>query len=214
MCGGVYKPRGVKANNGSKEGPPQQIWQSAYDEQENGEHRQRNPVPLTDPGMKFVLAEIGDVRQQRIQLVMHRSAGQNPSHVGPKPAIIRRVWIAFFIRILMVHAMRGDPENRSALEGERAASRQEILNPFWRLEAAVREQAMITHPDAETSRNPPKDEGYQERFPTEHEECSDGADVKCDHEGCCSPIYGSRKRLVALKDVCHYRVLVTVRVSH
>src|ERR1700730_17892252 len=138
MCGGVYKPSGVEAKYSSKEGSPQQVWQSAYDEQENSEQRQRNPVPLTDPDMKLVFAQVGDVRQQRIQLVVHRPAGQNPSHVGPKAAIIRRVRIAFFVRILMVHAVRGTPENRSAFECERAASRQEILYPFWRPEASVR----------------------------------------------------------------------------
>src|ERR1700730_17736257 len=158
MCGGVYKPSGVEAKYSSKEGSPQQVWQSAYDEQENSEQRQRNPVPLTDPDMKLVFAQIGDVRQQRIQHVMHRPAGHNPSHVGPKPAIIRRMWIAFFVRILMVHAMRGDPENRPAFECQRAAGGQEILNPFRRFESAMREQAMITHADAETSRNPPQEE--------------------------------------------------------
>src|SRR6267143_6449302 len=41
---GVYKPRGVKAKNGSKEGAPQQVRQSAYKKEQNAEHRQRSPV--------------------------------------------------------------------------------------------------------------------------------------------------------------------------
>src|SRR6266481_881011 len=125
----------------------------------------------------------------------------------PKPAILRRVRITCFVRILVMHAMRGDPENRSALECERAAGRQEILNPFRRLVAAVREQSMIAHADAETSRDPPEYERYQKRFPTEREECSNGANVKCEHERSCDPIHGPCKGFVALRGICHCRVL-------
>src|SRR6266576_1718309 len=105
----------------------------------------------------------------------------------PKPATSRRVRITLFVRILVMHAMRGDPENRSALECERAAGRQEILNPFRRLVAAVREQSMIAHTDAETSRKPPQYERYQERG--------------------CDPIHGPRKCFIDLQGICHCRVL-------
>ena len=138
---------------------------------------------------------------------MHGLAGDDPPHMRPQAAVLRRVRITLFVRILVMHAMRGDPENRSALECERAAGRQEILNPFRRLVAAVREQSMIAHADAETSRNPPQYERYQERFPTEHEECSDGADVKCEHERGCDPIHGPRKCFIDLQGICHCRVL-------
>src|SRR5258708_24453994 len=204
VCGGVYKPGGVKAENSSDENAPHQVRQSTNDEQENAKQRQRNPVPLADPDVELVFAKIGHVRQWRVQLVVHRLAGQNPSHVGPKPAILWGVRVALFVRILVMHAMRGDPENRSALEGERRTGRQEILDPFRGLEAAVREEAMVAHADAETPRNPPQQNRHQERFPAKREECSDGANVKCDHEKRRNPIYGPRKRLVALKDIGHY----------
>src|SRR6266550_759283 len=61
--GGVCKPRRVEAKNGSKEGAPQQVRQSAYHKQANAEHGQGNPVPLADPAMKFVFAKIGDIGQ-------------------------------------------------------------------------------------------------------------------------------------------------------
>ncbi len=139
-------------------------------------------MPLADPDMKFIFAEIGNVRQERVQLVMHGLARQNPAHVGPKAAIVRGMGIAFFVRILVMHAMGGDPENRSAFKSERAAGGQEIFHPFWSFVAAMGQQAMIAHSDAEASRNPPQKYGQQQRFPAEHKESNDGTDVKCDHE--------------------------------
>ncbi len=66
--------------------------------------------------MKLVFAEVRDIRQEGIQLVVHGPAGQDPSHVGPKSALARRVRVTFFVRILVMFAMRGDPENWSAFE--------------------------------------------------------------------------------------------------
>jgi hypothetical protein len=121
--------------------------------------------------------------------------------------------IAFLVRILVMHAMGGDPENRSAFERERAAGRQEILNPFWCFVAAMGQQAMIAHPNAQASRNPPKEYGYQERFPAEHEESNDGANMKRNHEKRSNPIHRPRKGFVGFKDAFHRLVLVTIGVS-
>src|SRR5260370_14180217 len=102
--------------------------------------------------------------------------------MGPKTAIIWRMGIAFFVRILVMHAMGGDPENRSAFKSECAAGGQEILNPFWSFVAAMRQQAMIAHSDAQTAGNPPQKYGQQQRFPAEHKESNDGTDGKCNHQ--------------------------------
>ena len=73
--------------------------------------------------MKFVFAKIRDIGQQRVQLVVHGLAGKDPSHVGPESAVARGMRIAFLVRILVMLAMRGDPENGSAFEGERCTGR-------------------------------------------------------------------------------------------
>ena len=94
---------------------------------------------LGDPNVKSIFGEIGNVAGQRGGVVMHRLAHQNPSHVRPPLAINRRMRIALLIRKLMMDAVCGHPENRTALERQCGADRQKILNPFVGLESAVRQ---------------------------------------------------------------------------
>ena len=61
---------------------------------------------------------------------MVRLAEQNPAHVRPEAADPRRVRIAGLVGVLVVHAMGRDPENRSALERQRAADGEEVLEQF------------------------------------------------------------------------------------
>src|SRR5580700_3542093 len=88
---------------------------------------------------------------------MHGLAHQDPSHMRPPLAVDGRVRIAIVVGELMMNAVRCHPENRSALERQRGAPGQEVLNPFRRPVAAMREQAVITHSNAETARNPPQE---------------------------------------------------------
>src|SRR5690348_1049333 len=106
--------------------------------------------------MKFVFAKVGDIGQKRIKFVVHGFARQDPAHVGPESAFARGVWVAFFIRVLVMLAVRGDPENRSAFECQCSASGQEIFDPFWGLIATMREQPVIAHANSKASRNPPE----------------------------------------------------------
>ena len=46
----------------------------------------------------------------------------------------------------------------------------------------MRKQPVVSHPDAETPRNPPQQQGEEEGFPTEEEQRCHGAGVKQDHE--------------------------------
>ena len=76
----------------------------------------------------------------------------------------RRMRIAFVIGMLVVNAVRGDPEDRSALKRERAADREEVLDPLRRLVAAVRQQAVIAHADAEAAGDPPQEQRSKRAF--------------------------------------------------
>ena len=90
--------------------------------------------------------------------------------------------IALFVGVLVVHAVRRDPGDRAAFESERAANSQEVLNPARRFVPAVRQQAVVTHADAEAAGNPIQHDGECERLPGKEEERSDRADVKQQHE--------------------------------
>src|SRR5271166_3037350 len=106
--------------------------------------------------MELVFAKIGHVRQQALDLVVHRLAAHDPSHVRPKAAVARAVRIAGLVGDLVMHSVGSHPEDWSALEGQGGASCEEILKPFRTLEATVSEQAMIAQSDAETAGQPVK----------------------------------------------------------
>jgi len=196
--GGVHEPSGVQAKYGANECAPQQVGQASEEEQSSAHDDLRNPVPLADPGMKFVFTQVGDVGEEGIDLVVHGLAGKDPSHVGPDAAFARRVRVAFFIRILVMFAVRGDPEDRSAFEGQGCAGGQEIFDPFWSFVAAMRKEPMVAHPDSQTSCNPPQQNCHQERLPSEKEKCRYCTDVKRDHEGSRNPIHRLSKCLVTV----------------
>ena len=93
--------------------------------------------------------------------------------MGPEPAVARRVRITFLVRVLMVHAVGGDPEDRPALERQRAADRQEILERLRRLEAAMGVQPVIAEADAEADREPVQHQRDEDVGPGEEPERRD-----------------------------------------
>src|SRR5437879_4023803 len=119
--------------------------------------------------MKLVFRQVGDVAGQRGRVMMHGLPGQNPSHVRPPFAIDGRVGIALFVRMLMMNAVCGHPENWSAFQRQSCAHGQTIFHPLGRSVSAMGEQAVIAHTDAQTSRNPPKEHGNEQRLPGEKE---------------------------------------------
>jgi len=72
-----------------------------------------------------------------------------PSGVCPPGAIMRRVGISFLVGVLVVNAVCSDPENRPPLEREAAAHGDEIFDPLGGFVTAMREQAMVGHPDTD-----------------------------------------------------------------
>src|ERR1700761_7140147 len=93
--------------------------------------------------------------------------------------------VAFHVSALVVYAVRGHPEKWAAFQRQRGADSQKIFHPFISLEAAMREQAVISHADAEAAGDPPQGQGGEKALPGKHEEGNDGAHVECRHEKCC-----------------------------
>ena len=100
----------------------------------------------------------------------------------PEPAVVRRVRIAVVVGVLVVHAVRRDPENRPAFERQRAADGQEVLERLRRLVAAVRVQPVIAEADAEADRHPVQHERDEQVRPAEEEQRGHGEDVEHHHE--------------------------------
>jgi hypothetical protein len=63
--------------------------------------------------------------------------------------------IAFFVRVLVVHAMDGDKEDWAALQGEGATDGENVLDPFRRLIPSMREKSMVSHPNPDAAGDPP-----------------------------------------------------------
>ena len=97
--------------------------------------------------------------------------------------------VAFFIRVLVMHPMYGDKEDRAALQGKRAADSENILHPFRCLVPSVRQEPMVSHPDPDAAGDPPQNHRNQKCFPGEKEESDDSTDVKGDHEESRYPNY-------------------------
>ena len=103
-------------------------------------------------------------------------------------SIAWRVRIAFFVGVLVVHTMSGDPGDRSAFKRQRSADGQEILHPLWRLIAAVGKQTVVAHADAETARDPPQNNRQGEARPGKEKQRGDGAYMEQTHKNRGYPI--------------------------
>src|ERR1700678_2267670 len=137
------------------EHPPQKPWQSANRKQNDAQNDVGGPVILGQPDLNFVLGQVGDITRQSRSVMMHGLAHQDPSHVRPPLAIVRRMRIALVVRKLMMNPMRGYPENRPPLERKSGAPGQEIFHPLRSLISAMRQQPVICHPNPEAARYPP-----------------------------------------------------------
>src|SRR6202020_1307405 len=84
---------------------------------------------------------------------------------------------------------------------EAAAHGNEVLDPLGSFVAAVREQAMIGHADANVDREEVHDEEDSQILPGEEEERSDGSDVEEPHGDGGDPVDASLLVLAAHAEV-------------
>ena len=150
----VHQPRRVQAEDDAEEDAPEHHRPAADGEQDEAEQRQRDVVIAVEPAVERVGGEIGRVLRHQRGVVVVRIAEEDPPHVRPEPAVVRRVRIAVAVGVLVVDAMRRDPENRPALERQRPADGQEVLEGLRRLVAAMGVQPVVAQADAEADGEP------------------------------------------------------------
>jgi len=197
--GGIDEPSEMQAHDGTYEDSPENPGPAANKIKGDGDDDGRHDVPAADPEMEFVLAQIGNVRKKFAAVAMHSAASDDPAHMGPQTAVHRGMRIAFFVGVLMMNAVRGNPGDRSAFQGQGAAGGEEIFHPFRSFVAAVREQAVITHTDAEAAANPPHDNGKKKGLPGKEKDCGDGTEVQPNHYESDAPIHGLLKSTIAFE---------------
>lgn len=101
---------------------------------------------------------------------------------------MRRVGISFLVGVLVVNAVCSDPENRPPLEREAAAHGDEIFDPLGGFVTAMREQAMVGHPDTDVDGEEVHDDKGGKVLPGKEEEGSDGAYMEQPHGDSRDPV--------------------------
>jgi hypothetical protein len=81
----------------------------------------------------------------------------------------------------MMNAMGGYPEDGTALKREAAAHGDEVFDPLGNPIAAMGEQAVVGHTDADVDREEVHDEEDGQIFPREEEEGGNRSDVEEPH---------------------------------
>jgi len=190
----------MQAHDRTNEYSPENPRPAADRVKEDADDHGRDDVPIAEPEMEFVLAKIGGIGEKFGAIAMHGAAGDNPAHVRPDTAIARRMRVAFLVRVLMMNTMRGYPGNGAAFDGQRAAGGEEVFDQLWRFVAAVREQTMVAHADAEAASDPPHDDGENNCLPGDEENGSEGGRVQGQHEEGDAPIDRLVKGAVALEE--------------
>jgi hypothetical protein len=158
-------------------------------------------VIFAEPDVDGVLGEVGGVAAEEGGLGVQGAAGEDPAGVGPPGAVVRGVRVAFLVGVLMVDAVGGYPEDGTAFKGEAAAHGDEVLDPPGGLVAAVGEQAMVGHADADVDGEEVHDDEGGEIFPGEEEEGGDGSDVKEPHGDGGDPVDAALLVLAAHAEV-------------
>src|SRR5579875_592696 len=198
--GGVDKPRGMQAEGGAEEGSPQEHADRADDAVPAGRYSradgnledaadcEREPMEAAEPDLALVAGEVGGVAAQEGGFRVQGAAGEDPAGMRPPRAIMRGVRVAFVVGVLMMDAVRGDPEDGTALKRHGAAGAEEVFEPLGDAVAAVREQAVVAHADAHVDGEEVHDDAGGEVLPAEEEQGGDGANVEHAHEDAGDPV--------------------------
>src|SRR5207248_3065518 len=127
-----------------------------------------------------------------------------PADMSPPSPVAGRMRVAVLIRFLMVDSMCCNPENWAPLQGQSATNRKEILKSHRDFVRSMREQAMITHTDAETCGHPVEENRHGEGTPGECKQGGQRSQVEKCHNDRCWPVQSLR--FGNLTDVAAYLV--------
>ena len=158
---------------------------------------------------------------------------KHPQDVGPQSAIARRMRIAILVAECMMLAMIRHPEERRTLARHAAQPCKEHPDGLRRGKTAVREQPVVAHADAKTSRHVIQRQADRQARPREAEWCRQGRQMHAHDpdqhrpiepahspDAILSRLHGEimRARLVTLPGVVHGRppkvTLVRSCISH
>jgi hypothetical protein len=178
----------VKADDGAQEDAPQNHRPAADREQHEAQSHERNVVVGVQPAIERHGAEVGRILRHEGGVVVVRVAKQDPPHVRPEATVPRCVRIAVVIGMLMMDAMRRNPENWPAFERQRAADGEKVFERLRCLVAPMGMQAVIPEADPEPDRQPVQHDGDRKIGPTEKEKGGDRQNMKDHHHDGGDPV--------------------------
>ena len=145
-----------------------------------------------------VFQQIG--REALIEFVVILAAvlRHHPLDVRPEAAVTRRVRIFVLIAIGVVLAMRGDPLQRRAFARHLAHEREEPTHRLRRGEAAVREQAVVAHADADAAGDELHHDEQREPLPREEERRGQRTDMQRAEPSDDRPIDAAIERILTV----------------
>lgn len=172
----INEPGNVEADGGAQKYAPQHSRNSqrpsaqgnTTSQQHDGGESKGQPVPDGESAIESIPLKIGCVVGEHRCFTVQRAA-QNPAHVRPPFTIAGRVWIAGYVGVLVMQAMHGDPVDRAALQRQRAAGCQAILQTFGRSEAAMRKLAVVADGNTHILAQQPQDKKHSYRRPAKAE---------------------------------------------
>src|SRR4026207_422683 len=92
----------------------------------------------------------------------------------------------------MMNAMRRHPGDRSALERQCSAHRQEVFDRLRRAIASMRKQPMVAHADPDAAGHPPEEYRHREVLPAKPKQGYERTTVNSHHEGGHTPVEALR----------------------
>src|SRR5436309_1642911 len=194
--GGVDEPGCVEPDYDAEEDYPVDERPATDREQGNPQHRQRHPVIRRQLAVEGVAREIGCVARHQRRVVVSGFTEDHPAHVRPEAIDARRMRVERPVRVLMVLAMHGHPEDRSALERQRPADRQEVFEQLRGLEPAMRVQPMIPHAEPQTDGHPIEDGRDNQVGPWKRETGGNRLHMEPHQDDACQPIDSAISRQV------------------
>src|SRR5262252_3090472 len=96
--------------------------------------------------------------------------------------------VAVDIGKLMMNAVRRDPENRAALERQRGAPGEKVLDPLWSFVSAMGKKTVVAHANAQAAGDPPQENGDEKCRPGKKEKSGNSAQVKKSHGRSRAPV--------------------------
>mmetsp|Transcript_157638 Transcript_157638/g.502229 ORF Transcript_157638/g.502229 Transcript_157638/m.502229 type:complete len:371 (+) Transcript_157638:270-1382(+) len=189
MADGVHGPSHVPHPDHSEEKAPHHKGQPS-DRPEDGDrqHDAVQGIGRLQHAVKPLLRQV--IRVGLIPAHPSALAVEEPAHVRPKEAIQRGVHIVLRLGAAVVVAVRGDPIDRVALEGQDTAIGEQILQELRGLEGPMGQLPVVGQGDAEHAGNDVHDQEAVECWPCEEEGGSEGAGVDDDEEDGIANVLG------------------------